>query len=105
MDNAVGNKLTQREIDYYIDRGVIRAEMGDDDLCVMGTIVLLQKSGLNREIIARFFTTGSVSEKVCILKDLRKKLLGVLHEDQSRLDKIDYLLFELKKSCACLGKN
>lgn len=60
----------------------------------------LRDAGCPQAVIARFMESyggGNAPEQIRILSGQRKKLLARLHEEQNRLDCLDYLLFQLKR--------
>lgn len=60
----------------------------------------LHDAGCSHEFVEQFMdkhTTNNLSEQIHLLTEHRSKTLNSLHEEQSKLDCLDYLLFQLKK--------
>ena len=61
----------------------------------------LTDAGCTQETIAAFLKAseaGQENESIRLLRQHRSKLLDHLHEDQKKLDCLDYLLYHLKKT-------
>lgn len=59
----------------------------------------LKDAGCNAEMIERFFelqNTGNRHEQLKLLFSHREDLLQNLHKSQSRLDCLDYLIYNIK---------
>ena len=48
-------------------------------------------------MIGKFAKGEDIEMQIKILSNYRKKLLDTIHEEQSKLDCLDYLIFTLKK--------
>ena len=61
----------------------------------------LADAGCDRETVAAFLKaseSGQENESIRLLRQHRSKLLIHLHEEQKKLDCLDYLLYELRKA-------
>ena len=57
----------------------------------------LLAAGCSEEMIGKFAKGEDIEMQIKILSNYRKKLLDTIHEEQSKLDYLDYLIFTLKK--------
>lgn len=60
----------------------------------------LKDADCNRELIERFFMLDKnqrTFEQLRLLDEYRKKLVESLHQDQRKIDCLDYLIFNLKQ--------
>ena len=60
----------------------------------------LKDADYNRELIERFFLLDKnqrTFEQLRLLDEYRKKLVESLHQDQRKIDCLDYLIFNLKQ--------
>ena len=60
----------------------------------------LKDADCNRELIERFFMLDKnqrTFEQLKLLDEYRKKLVESLHQDQRKIDCLDYLIFNLKQ--------
>lgn len=60
----------------------------------------LKDADCNRELIERFFLLDKnqrTFEQLRLLDEYRKKLVESLHQDQRKIDCLDYLIFNLKQ--------
>lgn len=65
-----------------------------------GALQNLQDAGCDDATVAEFLrleTQGCRTGQLCLLAQHRKSLLDAIHQNQRRLDCLDYLLFQLKK--------
>ena len=61
----------------------------------------LRDAGCDANTMARFFQlreTGGLKSQLKLLAEERSLLLRKVHENQTRLDCLDYLIFQLKKA-------
>lgn len=61
---------------------------------------LLRDAGCSDEFTQRFLAemeTDSINNLLCLLRDQRSYQLGRLHEEEMKLDQLDYLRYELEK--------
>lgn len=93
--------LQQEELLDYIKFGIITNELTDSDMKKIGTLILLKKSGLCREQRINYFSLDESKQgkemKMIMLRELRESVLNSVHDKQKLLDKIDYILYELKR--------
>ena len=54
-------------------------------------------AGCNDEMIERFASGEDKEMQIKILTAYRRKLLETIHQEQNKLDCLDYLIFTLKK--------
>ncbi len=67
----------------------------DEDVCQ-----LLQEAGCSDEFTQRFLSemeTESIKDLLCLLRGQRSYQLNRLHEEERKLDRLDYLRYELEK--------
>ncbi len=67
----------------------------DEDVCQ-----LLQEAGCSDEFTQRFLSemeTESIKDLLGLLRGQRSYQLGRLHEEERKLDRLDYLRYELEK--------
>ena len=60
----------------------------------------LKDADCNRELIERFFMLDKnqrTFEQLKLLDEYRKKLVESLHQDQRKIDCLDYLIFNLQQ--------
>ena len=65
-----------------------------------GTIRTLKDAGCDDALIRRFLflqEDGEPSECLCLLFGHRRRLLEMIHEDQKRIDILDYLIYTIGK--------
>ena len=62
--------------------------------CIMENLLA---AGCSEEMIGKFAKGEDIEMQIKILSNYRKKLLDTIHEEQSKLDCLDYLIFTLKK--------
>lgn len=58
----------------------------------------LSEIGLDEKLIQRFIESRCSPERLCILTRYRAELLDKLHDDQRRLECLDYMIYELRKN-------
>lgn len=99
-------RLTEEERAYYVAHCVFgegkheNERFSDDDLQRICTIRLLEDAGAEKQEIVRFFhcvNNGCKGEQARFLRQLRNRLLDTVHEKQTLLDKVDYLLYTLQQ--------
>lgn len=98
--------LCEREVEYYKQKGLFGADFDADteltcaQLNLWGSIAFFRKAGLSEEKTAEYLSASRIPEKrgVCIriLQELRCELSDCMHEKGEMLDKVDYLLYELR---------
>ncbi len=64
----------------------------------------LRDAGCDEAFIAEFEELGSSCARLCLLKARRRELLGAIHAEQTKLECLDYLIYQLrctdgKQSC------
>jgi DNA-binding transcriptional MerR regulator len=74
----------------------------DKDLNMLSTLLILYDSGVKIEDIKRFCVCDSC-EQTKILTSYRFVLLDEIHKKQKNLDKLDYIIYEIKNNL--LGRN
>lgn len=60
----------------------------------------LEDAGCGKEMIEEFLIfqeKGLKTHQLCILSEHRKNLLVRIHEEQKKLDCLDYLIYQMKK--------
>lgn len=93
--------LGEYELDYYKNNGIFNSDFGaeteltDEQIEILCTLFFFRKAGLSREWIATYFKSRPC-EQILILRKLRDELLDAMHEKGRLIDKIDYLIYELK---------
>jgi hypothetical protein len=89
--------IDENELKYYSEAGLLPAagEYSEDDLHRVALIHSLLKAGLEREEVKRFLTERE-EEQVRMLRKLRCRMICDMHEQQQEIDKIDYLIREIK---------
>ncbi len=61
----------------------------------------LQDAGCDQKIINEFFKLlekKKIDQIMVLLKKYRNSILNVIHENQKKIDILDYLIFDLKKN-------
>ena len=61
----------------------------------------LKDAGCNADIIAQFMScreAGRTQDSLRVLALHRKELLDEMHTSQSKLDRLDYLIYQIKSS-------
>lgn len=93
--------LDEYEIDYYKNNGIFNSDFGaeteltDEQIEILCTLSFFRKAGLPRERIAAYFKSRPC-EQILILRTLRDELLDAMHEKGRLIDKVDYIIYELK---------
>lgn len=93
--------LDEYELDYYKNNGIFNSDFGaeteltDEQIEILCTISFFHKTGLSRELIAAYFKSRPC-EQILILRKLRSELLDAMHEKGRLIDKVDYIIYELK---------
>lgn len=93
--------LDERELDYYKNNGIFNSDFGaeteltDGQIEILCTLSFFRKAGLSRERIATYFKSCPC-EQILILRKLRGELLDAMHEKGKLIDKVDYIIYELK---------
>lgn len=54
-------------------------------------------AGCSKDTITRFFESRSQQERLRILDKQRKQLLEIYHSDAQKIDRLDFLVYQLKK--------
>ncbi|NCB93048.1 MAG: hypothetical protein EOM40_10900 [Clostridia bacterium] len=65
-----------------------------------GIIQNLADAGCGQETVADFLhcmEQGNKKKELCVLKKHRKELLDCLHENQKKIDCLDYLIYHIEK--------
>ena len=60
----------------------------------------LEDAGCNSQFMERFLAleqSGQYREQLRLLSDHRRRLLGCLHQEERRIDRLDYLVYQLEK--------
>lgn len=61
----------------------------------------LKDAGCDNETIHSFMADLQAGKKICGIKRLekhRQKLLDLMHQEQRRIDCLDYLIYQIKKT-------
>lgn len=69
---------------------------------------LLQEADCPDAFIQQFLTameTGSVNDQLCLLRTQRSRQLERVHEEEKKLDQLDYLRYKLEKQLPVVTKN
>ena len=69
---------------------------------------LLQEADCPDEFIQQFLIamdTESVNNQLCLLRVQRSRQLNRLHEEEKKLDQLDYLRYKLEKQLPASAKN
>ena len=96
---------------YYEEKGLFDdvkringiRDYSDKDIKRLSLILSLKQTGLKIKEIATYIQcseTGKNNQEVCIaiLEKQRKKLLDYMHQSNTSIDCIDYLIFKIEKN-------
>ena len=64
----------------------------------------LRDAGCDQDTIACFIKLSEqekIDKELCLLSKHRKELLDCVHENQKKIDCLDYLIYQLKKKQTC----
>lgn len=94
-------KLTDEdEIRFYEEQGILGESDGYDDSSVekIALIALFRKAGLSPEQTAEFWALSAFPDRqIRILNRLRRDLLDAMHEQGRLIDRIDFVIYELRQ--------
>lgn len=88
------------EIRFYEEQGILGESDGYDDSSVekIALIALLRKAGLSPEQAAEFWALSAFPDRqIRILNRLRRDLLDAMHEQGRLIDRIDFVIYELRQ--------
>ena len=63
------------------------------------TIANLRDAGCCDELIAELHSLPSTCARICRLKAYRRDLLDRMHDEQRKLETLDYLIYTLQQEC------
>lgn len=89
------------KLNYFADNHLIKTEQpyNSDDEKLLSIICTLYSAGLNAENIKRFLLLAkenNQAEQIKLLNMRRADLLEDIHLKQKSLDRLDYMLYEIK---------
>lgn len=61
----------------------------------------LKDAGCDRETVERFMVleeTGQTREQIALLSKHREQLLDKVHQEEKRIDCLDYLIYQIQKT-------
>lgn len=68
----------------------------DNDLALLSQIVTLYEIGFSSGQVQEYLKTSEKSAQLVLLNQKRQELLNALHQQEERLDKLDFLRYKLQ---------
>ena len=69
----------------------------DIDLALLSQIVTLYEIGFSSGQVQEYLNTSEKPAQLVLLNQKRQKLLSALHQQEERLDKLDFLRYKLQQ--------
>lgn len=65
----------------------------------------LHDAGCSEELIEQYASAASGCARMCLLKKHRRELLNSIHSEQKKLERLDYLIYQLRSvSTRCCSR-
>ena len=65
----------------------------------------LRDAGCSEELIEQYTSAASGCARICLLKQFRRELLSSIHAKQKKLERLDYLIYQLRSaSTGCCSR-
>ena len=98
---SVRYKIDINKLKLFEKSGLIKAsdEFDESGLKRLSTLCALYDSGLSTEEIKTFLILNNeqkTAEQIKLLSISRQKLLDEIHKKQKSLDRLDYIIYEMK---------
>ena len=90
--------IDPQKLKYFAHHGLIEAkrDYSGEDEKRLGDVCTLHDIGLSADEIKKFLSSDE-KERTKLLTAARKDILDRIHSDQRSLDRLDYILYELRK--------
>ena len=91
--------VPQRVLDEYEKniRSDTAGTYNDTDLALLSKIVTLYEIGFSSGQVQEYLKTSEKSAQLILLNQKRQELLNALHQQEERLDKLDFLRYKLQQ--------
>ena len=92
-----------KTLQEYASYGVLvndREAVSRENIRRLGVADTLHKAGLSMEAIGRFFQQQGRTIKISMLREKRRQILTVIHEQQRLLEQLDGLIWEEQKGAS-----
>lgn len=94
-------KIGLDKLQYFADNQLIeeKPSYNDKDEKMLGMLCTLYDVGLNADVMKRFLlfnNKNNSAEQIRLLSMSRSELLEDIHARQKKLDRLDYMIYEIK---------